>query len=358
MRRIIKKLRSPFALFLSKKIVFLLVALFISMSLLFIFPRLMPSDPAKIMIARLTAGESTAISPGGIPGGPAGSSLDVLRQIYTEKFGINEPLHIQYVAFWGRFFTMDFGLSYWRYPQPVSALVGYALLWTLALILPIIPIGFVIGNWIGSRAAYRRGRLDRVLYYMSLYMFQAPYYWFALIFIFIFGFTLRWFPAFGAYSTSVWIRPVLSIEWFLDAAHHYTLPFLSLVGLGIGGWAIGMRAMTIYEMESDYIQYSKQLGFSRGKLRSYAEHNAILPNFTWIPMSLAALVSQTLLVEVVFGYPGLGNLMYNAVFNLDYPLLEACLVVTILIVLVGNFLADLLYGVIDPRIATGYVGGK
>ena len=312
--RIIKKLRSPFASFLGKKIVFLFVALFISMSLLFIFPRLMPSDPAKIMIARLTAGESTAISPGGIPGGPAGSSLDVLRQIYEKKFGINEPLHIQYVAFWGRFFTMDFGLSYWRYPQPVSALVGYALLWTLALILPIIPIGFVIGNWIGSRAAYKRGRLDRVLYYMSLYMFQAPYYWFALIFIFIFGITLRWFPAFGAYSTGVWIRPVLSIEWFLDAVHHYTLPFLSLVGLGIGGWAIGMRAMTIYEMESDYIHYSKQLGFSKGKLRSYAEHNAILPNFTWIPMAISGLISQTLLVEVVFKYPGLGNLMYNAVF--------------------------------------------
>jgi peptide/nickel transport system permease protein len=148
------------------------------------------------------------------------------------------------------------------------------------------------------------------------------------------------------------------LNWFLDAVCHYILPFLSLLGVGIGGWAIGMRAMMVYEMESDYMQYSKQLGFSRVKLRSYAARNAILPNFTWIPVALSSLISQTLLVEIVFRYPGIGSLMYSAVFAADYPLIEASFVIIILIVLVGNFLSDLLYGVIDPRIATGYVGGK
>jgi peptide/nickel transport system permease protein len=357
MRRIIKKLRSPFVSFLFKKIVFLLAAFFIAMSFLFIFPHLMPWTPVDIMLGRLQGGESTSISSVAISPGSAQSNLAVMRQIYEAKFGINEPLYIQYIDFWKRIFTMDFGLSYWRYPQPVSGLVVNSLLWTLALILPVIPLGFVIGNWIGSRAAYNRGKLDKLLYYVSLYMFQAPYYWIALIVVFIFGIKLAWFPPFGAYSSG-WIKPVLNMDWFLDALYHYILPFLSLLGVGIGGWAIGMRAMTVYEMESDYMQYSKQLGFSRGKLRSYAAHNAILPNFTWIPVALSSLISQTLLVEVVFGYPGLGTLMYQAIYAADYPLIEASFVIIILIVLVGNFFADMLYGVIDPRIATGYVGGK
>lgn len=354
---IVKKLRSPFVLYLSRKIVFLLTALFISFSFIFIFPRLMPWTPVDIMIGRLERGEAATVTGvgGGVP--MTGRSLETIRRIYEQKFGIYEPLHIQYIRFWNRVINMDFGLSYWRYPLPVSLLARHAFLWTLALIIPVIPLGFTIGNWIGARAAYNRGKLDNLLYYVSLYMFQAPYYWIALILVFVFAITLKWFPPYGAYSPG-WVRPVIGLDWFLDAVYHYCLPYLSLLGLGIGGWAIGMRAMMVYEMESDYMQYSKQLGFSREKLRSDAEHNAILPNFTWIPVALSSLVSQTLLVEVVFGYPGLGTLMYMAVYAADYPLLEACFVIIVLIVLVGNLVADLLYGKIDPRIATGYVGGR
>lgn len=210
---------------------------------------------------------------------------------------------------------------------------------------------------IHKRAAYRRRRRDNLLYYVANYLMQAPYFWFAMIFMFILAYGLGWFPLHGAYSRE-WIHPVLSLDWFMDALWHYALPFLSLVGVGIGGWAVGMRAMVLYEMESDYLQYSKQLGFSREKLRGYATHNAILPNFTWIPMELSALVSTTLLVEIVFGYPGIGTLMYNAVYARDYPIIEACFITIVLIVLVGNFLVDLLYGKIDPRIATGYVGER
>ncbi|KXA91675.1 hypothetical protein AKJ57_00245 [candidate division MSBL1 archaeon SCGC-AAA259A05] len=148
------------------------------------------------------------------------------------------------------------------------------------------------------------------------------------------------------------------MEWFISALHHWALPFISLLGIGIGGWAVGMRAMTIHEMESDYINYSKRLGFSRKKLRSYAERNAILPNFTWVPITLNALIGQTLLVEYVFGYRGLGKLFYKAAINQDYPLLEAGFVTTLLLVLVGNFVADILYGKLDPRIASGYVREK
>lgn len=355
----IKKIKGNFFIFfLGKKITFFLVATFLALSFVFIFPHLMPSNPVELMIGQIFGVGSTAIgTSGGSPTGGGGGSLEALRQIYLEKFGLKEPLYIQYLDFWKRSLTMDFGPSYSQYPQPVSNLLMSALPWTMILIIPVLLLGFVIGNWIGSRAAYYRGKFDRLLYYISMYVMRAPYYWFGLIFMLIFGVKLGWFPLHGAYS-GTWIHPVLSLDWILDAAYHYVLPFASLLGLGIGGWAVGMRAMTLYEMESDYMHYSEQLGFTKGKLRKYVEHNAILPNFTWIPLTLKVLVSQTLLVEIIFGYPGLGTLLYHAVFAMDYPLIEACFIVTVLIVLVGNFVTDILYGLIDPRVVLGYRGER
>ncbi|KXB00967.1 hypothetical protein AKJ41_03270 [candidate division MSBL1 archaeon SCGC-AAA259O05] len=353
MTRLIEKLRNnPFVPFLTKKVLFMLLAIFVVMSLIFIIPRLMPRSPVDLMIDQVT-GSQTTLGSGSAPSGQG--AVQALKEVYIEKFGINKPLTTQYVDFWERFFTMDFGVSYWQYPTPVSGLIAYSLPWTMALIIPVVPLGFVVGNWIGSRSAYYRGRLDNLLYYFSMYLFRAPYYWFALVFLLVFGYYLGAFPLSGAYSPLTYERPIMSFDWFVDALQHFALPFLSLVGIGVGGWAVGMRAMTVYEMESDYITYSKQLGFSKDKLRQYAERNAILPNFTWIPITFKTLISQTLLVEVVFGYPGLGYLAYHGVMAQDYPLIQACFAISILIVLIGNFIADLMYGKLDPRIGSGYV---
>ncbi len=352
----VQKVKSPFAIFVYRKFALLLASIFVGMTFVFIFPRLLPYSPVDIMIGRIVGAGGTSLGGQQSVGGVEAGSLEAMRKVYEEKFGLTQPLSTQYFLFWRRFFTMDFGLSYWRYPQPVERLVLYALPWTMALMLPVVPIGFVIGNWLGSRAAFYRGKLGNLFFGIALYMFQAPYYWFALILVFVFGVKLGWFPLYGAYSRH-WIRPVLNLEWFLDAAWHYSLPFLSLVGSGIGGWAVDMRALVLYEMQSDYVQYANQLGFGKGKLRKYMEKNAILPNFTWLPMSISNLVSQTLLIEVVFGYPGIGNLAFNAVFALDYPLIEVTFIFSMLILLIGNFLCDILYGVLDPRIGSGYVGG-
>jgi peptide/nickel transport system permease protein len=250
---------------------------------------------------------------------------------------------------------MDYGPSYYRFPIKVFDLVISALPWTLSLIIPVPIIGFLVGNWIGSRIALNKdSKLNKVLFYGSLYTSLLPYYWFALILVFIFAITFRWFPICGAYS-SKWVAPVLNFEFFLDATLHWILPFLSLASIGIGGWAMGMRASISYQLQSMYIDYTKRLGFSQDKLRRYMQRVAILPNFTWLPMSFASLVSQTMLVEVVFGYPGLGTLMYQAALSADYPLLEATFMITMIIVLIGNFLCDMIYGILDPTIGSRYV---
>jgi len=355
--RVKKKLSSPFLRFVCRKLLFMVIATFISMTFVFLLPRLMPSNPADIMVARIaTGGGTTTLGVSGQGATTTGglSSLEVMRKIYMEKFGVNEPLTSQFMLFWKRFFTLDFGPSYYKYPESVTKLVIYALPWTLCLVIPVLITGFFVGNLLGSKSAFYRRKIDSFLYYFTMIMWRAPYYWFALLFIFFLGIELKLFPVWGGYSTR-WLHPVLSVEWFLDAAYHYILPFLSLVGLGIGGWAVGMRAMVIYELGSDYINFAYALGFGRKKLRKYAERNAILPNFTWLPITFSALISQTLLVEVVFGYPGLGTLLYNAVLAIDYPLIEATCMITILIVLVGNFICDILYGKLDPRIGSGYV---
>jgi peptide/nickel transport system permease protein len=188
-----------------------------------------------------------------------------------------------------------------------------------------------------------------------MYLSIMPYYWFGMILIYVFGVALHWFPLSGAYSR-IWLKPQWdNLNFILDVLHHYALPFLSLIAQGIGGWALGMRASVASQVRSAYTLYMRNLGFSFKKLRERVERNAILPNFTWLPMSFSGLVGQTLLVETVFGYPGIGSLMYDAAFSLDYPMLEATFLITMLIVLVGNLICDIIYGLLDPRIGSRYV---
>jgi peptide/nickel transport system permease protein len=318
----------------------------------------MPISPVDVMISRILGPESSQLGgQRGYSGGGAQMSLEDIRKLYMGIFGLDQPVTTQYLLFWKRIITLDFGLSFWAFPHSVREIVSYALPWTLVLVLPTIPIAFIIGNSIGSRAAFYRSKFDNLLFYVAQYMWHSPYFWFGLILVTIFSVELGWFPISGAYSRN-WLMPVLSIGWLLDAVWHWVLPFLSLICVGIGGWAVSMRSLVIYEMESNYVEYAEQLGFSKKKLRNYVMKNSILPNFTWIPVVISSLISQTLLVEVIFGYPGLGTLAYNAVFSQDYPLIEAILVLCTLIVLIGNFICDIMYGIFDPRIGSSYVGGK
>lgn len=352
-RKIKHSLTSPFAKFLYKRIAFYLVVAFVAITFTFLLPRLMPGNPVDLMITH----QATTPIHGGSQTGSA-VVLEEMRNTMMAYFGLDKPLPEQYVGFWGQLFRGNLGTSFGQYPRPVLELVSIRLPFTLVLVVPVILITFFLGNWIGSRSAFLKGKKNDFSYFLSVLANQMPFFWLAMIIVAVFSVALDLFPSHGWITRELLptLRSGISLRAFLDIVHHYILPFLVLLIVYTGGWAIGMRAMTLYEKNSDYILYSERLGFRKDKLRSYAQRNAILPQFTGLNLMFNTLVGATLIIEIVFGWPGIGYLLYTAVLNLDFPVVMGGFLITMGIVIFGNFLIDVAYGFVDPRIRTGYLG--
>ncbi|MFX1482058.1 MAG: ABC transporter permease [Promethearchaeota archaeon] len=331
-------LLSSYAKFVARKIAFYVVVVFFSVSLVFIVIESMPGDPVAVMIAS------------GNP--PPGADIDALAQIMREYFGLDKPIEERFIIFLGNFFSGNLGQSYHFYPVFASTLIQYYLPYTLSLALPVLFVSFFLGNWIGARAAYLKGKLNETSYFALVFCNQLPPFWLGLVIIFLYVLLFHSIPPIGAATQGV--IPSLSISYFIDLVAHWILPFLTLLVVYIGAWATGMRSMVTHERDSGYVRYGEQLGFKKRKLMSYTQRNAILPQLTGLNMVFNGIIGQTLVIEIVFGWPGLGLLLYNAVFNYDYPLIFGCFLVIIIIIVIGNFLIDILYGFIDPRIRTGH----
>ncbi len=345
----------PLLRFLGSRGAFYLIAILIGFTMTFLIPRAMPGNPVDMMLQPQQAG-LPGLGGGTSPGEGRGADFQRIRGELQEFFGLGMPLHRQYIDFWQRLFRGDLGPSYSFAMRPVSGIVSRALGFSLALVLPVLLISFFIGNWIGSTAAFSQRWGSNSVYYASLFFSQMPFYWFAMLLSFLLALQAGLFPFYGWHSPE--LTPAWNLGFILNVAWHYTLPFLALLAGSVGIWTVGMWSMTLYEMRSDYILYSQQLGFRRRKLRGYAKRNAMLPQYTGINLVLSGLIGQTMITEIVFGWPGLGTLGFRAVMNRDYPLLMGTFLVTVVIVLLGNFLMDILYGMIDPRIRTGYVEGS
>ena len=332
----------PFAKFLIRKAVFYLIVGFIALTFIFLIPRILPGNPIDRMR-----------SPGLTDEG-----WKRLRPVLEAYFGLNKTLPEQYVDFWKNLFQGNLGYAVMRdYNfQPVADVVMRKLPYTLALVIPVLFIGFFVGNWIGARAANVKGRAGKVVYFITVLASQMPFYWFAIILLFLLAVNFRIFPMHGTFSIPLRFVPGLNLESFLDVLSHYWLPFLTLVIVTTGGWATGMRSMTLYELDSGYILYARQLGFRNKKLISYARRNAILPQFTGLNVNLNNLIGMTMIIEVVFAWDGIGFLTYNAVLARDYFMMLGTFLITMVVVIVGNFLVDISYAFLDPRIRTGREG--
>jgi peptide/nickel transport system permease protein len=228
--------------------------------------------------------------------------------------------------------------------------IGSSVGWTLALQFPAIIVGWLIGNTLGALAAYLKGGFDKVLMPLSLFVSNLPAFGMAVILLVVFGVGLKWLPTSGGYGFD--LIPSFSPNFIWSVIVHYQLPFWSIVLIAIGGQAIGMRSMSIYELNADYVKYSRYLGIKDRKIVGYVFRNAMLPQITGLALSVGTMVGGALVAEIIFSYPGLGFTLLNSVTGQDYPLISAATLIITVMVLTANFLIEILYGIIDPRIRT------
>ena len=317
--------------------VFFVLTLWAAVTLNFVIPRLQPGDPAQSMVTRL-AGQSEAIDP---------ATIRAVRIM----LGVPEGgLLQQYWDYLQSVFRGDFGVSYTYFPYSVSHMIAEALPWTIVLVGVTQILGFVIGTALGTLAAWKRnGPFDSVVSLGSTFLGTLPFFWIALILIYVFAFMLRWFPEAGGYSGAA--EPSWSLTFLADAAYHGTLPALSLLITAPIGWIMSMRNNMVHTLGEDYTRLAEAKGLRpRRVMFAYSARVAILPNVTGFAMTLGTILGGTVMVEMIYGYPGMGKLMFDAITNRDYPLMQTIFLFTTIGVLLANLFADVLYGVLDPRV--------
>jgi len=322
--------------YFARRIGFFLATLWAAVTLNFVIPRLQPGDPAEVMVRKL-AGKDAQLDP---------AAVTAMRAMLGAPDG---NLFQQYVDYLKALSHGKFGISYTYFPYPVTEVIGKALPWTLVLVGVTQVLAFVIGVTLGAYAAWRRNtRFDSLVTLGSTFVGTLPGFWIALLLLFAFGYTLGWFPTSGGYEDSM---PGWNLGFVGDATLHSLLPAASLLVTAPIGWILGMRNTMVMNLGEDYIRLARAKGLpDRVVALRYAARNALLPSVTGFAIALGGVLGGSILVETIFDYPGMGRLMGEAVSNRDFPLLQALLLFIIVGVLVANLVADLLYGVLDPRV--------
>jgi peptide/nickel transport system permease protein len=331
--------------YLLRKLFWYLGALVAALILNFLLPRLVPGNPVDSIVATLARG-----------GGAQGEQLKNIQQHYVHEFGLDKSMLQQFFIYLGNLAHGDLGSSFAQYPASVRGLIDQSLPWSIALQVPAILIGWIVGNVLGAIAAFKAGWFDRSAFLGSLFMSSMPYYCLAILLLYLLAVAYPILPIGGGYDYGT--SPELTVAFVMNALHHYWLPFLSLVVVFIGGQAVGMRSMAIYELGSDYVNFGRGLGLPDKRIVRYIFRNAMLPQVTGLALSVGTLVGGALLTELVFSYPGIGTLLFNAISQNDYPVIQGITLIIAIAVLGANFLVDVVYGFIDPRIRAAQEGER
>jgi peptide/nickel transport system permease protein len=322
--------------YVRRKLIFYGIAVWAAVTLNFLIPRLIKGNPVDIILARLQQN--------GMPLPPQA------RHALELQFGVSKaPIWQQYLGYLGNLLHGRFGLSVTYYPTPVTTVISQSLPWTVGLAGVSLLVTVVLGLTLGMLAGWRRGgRLDALIP-STTFLAAIPYFWLALILLYVLGLTLGVFPLNGAYDYAR-VRMGLNGDFLASVLYHGALPALTIVLSSMAGWMLGMRNMMVSTMAEDYVVMAEAKGLSpRRVMLAYAARNAVLPSVAGFAVSLGFVVSGLLATEVVFAYPGVGFTLLQGVQNADYPLMQGVFLVIALAVLGANLLVDVLYGVIDPR---------
>ena len=318
--------------------VFLLIIV-VAVTINFVMPRIRSTNPIEQRLYMM-AGQ----------GGVYVNQIQDMIKIYNEKFGLDKPLYVQYINYWRDLFNLDLGKSLAFYPQTTTEMILRAAPWTIGLLTVSTLIAFALGTVFGALMAWpRTSRIALGLSPLFMTLSAIPYYLLGMLFIYALAMNWRLLPVGAAYSAGV----TLKFDWAtaLDIGRHAILPAASIVLAGIGSWALGMRAMMTTVLGEDYLRMAEANGLRpRSIFIKYALRNAMLPQITSLAISLAVVMSGAVLVEVIFGYPGVGNLLFMAIAANDYFVIQGISLFIILSIGVVLLALDLVYPLIDPRI--------
>lgn len=319
--------------YLLRRIGFYAFTAWAAITINFFLPRLIPGDPVQALIAR-SRGQLDA---------------NAIQSLYI-LFGLDKQKNIfeQYFDYIGQLFRGDLGLSFTFFPTPVSEVLADSLPWTLALVGFTTIISFFLGTLLGVLAGWWRGSWIDMVMPVTTFLSSIPYFWLGLVAITLFADAGGAFPSSGGYDPGV--VPSWDMDFVWSAVYHSLLPAITILITSMSGWVLSMRNMMLTVSSEDYITVAHAKGLSERRVMiSYAARNALLPNVSGFALSLGLIVGGTLLVEIVFSYPGVGFQLFQAVGSKDYPLVQGIFLVITLSVLVANLLADLIYLLLDPR---------
>ena len=323
-----------------RRVGFFVLTLWAALTLNFLIPRLQPGDPAEKILRRL-GGQTEPVDP---------HQLEAVRLMLGLS---DDSLLQQYVDYLGNTVRGDFGVSYTYFPSTVTHMIGETLPWTVVLVGVTQILAFVVGTLLGAWAAWKRnGAFDSIISLGSTLFGALPFFWIALALLYVFAFKLGWFPEAGGFGGGT--EPGWNWGFIKSAVHHSILPAASILLLAPIGWMMGMRNNMVQMLGEDYTRLARAKGLKPRRIALwYGARVAILPNVTALALSLGGILGGSVLVEKIFNYPGMGNLMFDALLNRDYPLMQTLFLFTIVGVLLANLLADLLYGWLDPRVRRG-----
>ena len=321
-----------------KRFLLFLAVIFVAVTINFIIPRLRDTNPIEERLYQLAA-----------QGGVNVSKIKELTAIYEAKYGLDKSVGEQYLNYWNDIFHLDFG---WTIADrtPVINEIMRAVPWTIGLLSVATLIAFVVGTVFGALLAWpKTGNFVKYFVPLLMTLSAIPYYLLGIVFIYLFAINWGVLPTAGAFGFGV--KPGWTLEMITSVMWHAIMPAASIVLTSIGFWGLGMRGMMITTMGEDYMKFAEYKGLKDWRVfLSYGVRNAMLPQVTGLAISLGTILAGSVLVEVIFAYPGLGYLLYRAITSNDYFLLQGIILFIIVSLGFSLFLIDLVYPLVDPRI--------
>lgn len=322
-----------------KRLLFLVLVIWAASTITFFIPRLSSKNPIRERFAALAR-----------TGGFSPQDMEVMVAAYNAKFGLDKPLWEQYLDYISSIARFDLGVSFNKYPRTVWQLIADALPWSMALLAVTTVLSFIIGNLLGAVAAWPRAPQWLRAFATPFVLLQGvPPVLLGILLIFFIAFRLKLLPISGSYSIGT--VPNWSLEYALDVVRHQVLPALSLIGGTVGGWVLSMRGMGVTIQGEDYVLFAEHKGLGGATIfKDYYLRNALLPQVTGLALALGTLVTNGVVIEQMYGLPGLGSVLSDAIYTNDFLVIYGVVLFITIAVALLMVLVELIYPLLDPRI--------